>query len=172
MTPLHHRSASRPHAFTLVETLIALTILIVFAVSSTLTLNLFNARAAKNRNVEAARSLMENYVGLALTTTTALTPTTPDTDANGKTITINGTPVATCNAIGGTTIMQPVALIVGRDASAPPVVTGNLYWRVQNQGAAFGLNSPGDLVQVDFFLQYSYRGQTYLYNVTTFKANS
>lgn len=159
------RPNSRRDALTLVETLIALTILVIFAVSSTMTLNLFNRRAAKVRNLEAARSLMENYVGMAMAATTNLAPTTGAT-------TVNGISVDTCNSIGGTTITQPISLIVGRDVSGPPVVTGNLYWRVKNVGSTFGLTADTDLVQVDFVIQYSYRSQTYYYNVTTFKANS
>ncbi len=165
MSLTHRTSASRQDAFTLVETLIALTILAVFAVSSTMTLSLFNTRAAKNRNLEAARSLMENYVGLVLNTSSTLSPTT-------TTATVNGIPVDTCNTIGATTISQPIPLIVGRNATAGAVVTGNLYWRIQNVGTTFGLTAANDLVQVDFVIQYSYRGQTYFYNATTFKANS
>ena len=64
---------------------------------------------------------------------------------------------------------QPLALIVGHDSAATPVVTGTLYWRVQNVGLGYGLNAATDLVQVDFVLQYSYRNQTYFYTATTFK---
>lgn len=151
-------------AYTIVEALIALTILGVFAVSSTVTLNLFNDRAAKNRNLEAARILMENCVGLALATNDTITPTSGSS-------TVNGLAVDVCSAIGSNPISQPVPLIVSRNSAGSPVVTGNLYWRVKNVGTTYSLNSANDLVQIDFVLQYTYRSKVYYYNLTTLKAN-
>lgn len=152
-------------AFTLVEALISLVVLMVFAVSSTVTLNLFNDRAAKTRNAEAARAVVEDYVAELL----ASSSPPPATVGSA---TINGLAVDPCASIGGQAIAQPVSLIVGRNAGASPVVTGTLYWRVQNVGTAYGLNAATDLVKVDFVLQYTYRNQPYFYTVTTFKAAS
>ena len=143
----------------------ALFILMVFAVSSTVTLNLFNDRAAKNRNAEAARALVENYVAAELASSSVPA-------ATGGSVTVNGLAVDPCGTIGGQTVSQPIPLIVGRNSSASSVVSGTLYWRVQNIGTAYGLNSATDLVQVDFVLQYIYRNVPYYYTVTTFKAAS
>ena len=159
------RSRSRTEAFTVVEALIALVVLMIFAVSSTVTLNLFNDRAARTRNAEAARAMVENYVAALLAASTVPTPT-------AGTMTVNGLAVDPCGSIAGQAIAQPIPLIVGRNASASAVVTGTLYWRVQNVGTTYGLNAAADLVQVDLILQYTYRNIVYSYNVTTFKAAS
>ena len=161
--PRHFRAVNQ--AFTIVEALIALVVLMIFALSSTVTLNLFNERAAKNRNAEAARVTVENYVS-ALLAGSSVPGTT-----GGSTV-VNGMAVDPCATIGGQTITQPVSLIVGRNATASAVVSGTLYWRVQNVGTSYGLNSATDLVQVDFVLQYTYRNVPYYYAVTTFKAAS
>ena len=160
-----HRALASARAFTLVEALIALVVLMLFALSSTVTLNLFNDRSAKNRNAEAARAIVDNYVAALLTSSTVPSPTTGSA-------TVNGMLVDPCASIGGQTISQPIPLIVGRNASASPVVTSTLYWRVQNVGTAYGLNAATDLTQVDFVIQYTYRNYTYYYAVTTFKAAS
>ena len=164
-SPISCRASRLNAAFTLVEALISLVVLMIFAVSSTTALNLFNDRAAKNRNAEAARAIVENYVAALLSSSSVPAPT-------GGSATVNGMVVDPCAAIGGQTISQPLSLIVGRNAGASPVVTSTLYWRVQNVGTAYGLNTASDLVQVDFVLQYSYRNYTYYYTVTTFKAAS
>lgn len=175
MSPLRppSRRASRLNeAFTIVEALIALVVLMIFAVSSTAALNLFNDRSARTRNAEAARAIVDNYVAALLSGGSVPAPTTGST-------TINGMVVDVPLSIGGLSVPQPsgsvpqpIPLIVGRNSSASPVVAGTLFWRVQNVGTAYGLNAATDLVQVDFILQYTYRNYTYSYAVTTFKAAS
>ncbi len=159
------RASRLNDAFTLVEALIALVVLMIFAVSSTAALNLFNDRAAKNRNAEEARAMVENYVAALLSSSTVPSPT-------AGSATVNGMAVDPCASIGGQAVPQSIPLIVGRNATASSVVGGTLYWRVQNVGTTYGLNTATDLVQVDFVLQYTYRNFTYFYTVTTFKAAS
>ena len=166
------RSRAASDAFTLVEALIALVVLMIFAVSSTVTLNLFNDRAARTRNAEAARALVENYVSALLASSAVPSATTGTT-------TLNGMAVDLVASVGGivipqptSAVPQPIPLIVGRNTLASSVVGGTLYWRVQNVGTAYGLNSATDLVQVDLVLQYVYRNVPYIYTVTTFKAAS
>lgn len=159
------RSRAASQAFTIIEAVISLVILMIFAVSSTVALNIFNDRAARVRNAEAARAIVETYVSTLLAAGNV-----PSTTSG--TTTINGLSVAPCTAIGGQAVPQPVPLIVGRNASASAVVAGTLYWRVQNVGTTYGLNSASDLVQVDLVLQYTYRNVPYTYAVTTFKAAS
>ncbi len=163
--PISRRPSRLDAAFTLIEALIALIVLMIFAVSSTTALNLFNDRAARTRNAEAARAMVENYVAALLSSSTVPSTTT-------GTVTVNGMAVDPCLAIGGQTVSRPLALIVGRNASASPIVTSTLYWRVTNVGTTYGLNAASDLVQVDLVLQYTYRNLTYYYTVTTFKAAS
>lgn len=69
---------------------------------------------------------------------------------------------------------NPLALVETRTSNPliPPVVGGTLYWRVQPVGTAFGLSSNTDLMQVNFLLAYTYRGQTYYYKVMTYKAKT
>ena len=109
--------------------------------------------------------MVENYVSALLTASGVPSPT-------GGSTTVGGLAVDPCTAIGGQTVSQPIPLIVGRNSSASTVVAGTLYWRVQNVGTTYGLNSATDLVQVDFVLQYTYRNVPYTYAVTTFKAAS
>ncbi len=170
--PISRRFSHLNGAFTLVEALIALVVLMIFAVSSTAALNLFNDRAARTRNAEAARAIVENYVAALLSGGTVPTSTT-------GTNTVNGMAVDVPTSVGGLTVpqpsasvSQPIPLIVGRNGSASSVVAGTLYWRVKNVGTTYGLNAATDLVQVDFVLQYTYRNYTYFYTVTTFKAAS
>ena len=159
----HARSA----AFTLVEALVSLLILTAFFLASTATLNLFDARAAKNRNAEAARALVDDYVNFLLADNT-LVPlaTAAGTDYDGDGVP-DGVP---CTAINARAIPATLSLIVTRTTAPSAVVTGNLYWRVQAVGTAFGLQSNMDLVQVNFLLVYTFRGQNYYYKAVTFKA--
>ena len=115
---------------------------------------------------------MENYVSALLASSTVPAPTSGN-------VTVNGMAVDLVASVGGIVIPQPTAavpqpipIIVGRNTLASSVVGGTLYWRVQNVGTAYGLNSAGDLVQVDLVLQYTYRNMPYTYTVTTFKAAS
>lgn len=169
---MSRRTKRLDDAFTLVEALIALVVLMIFAVSSTAALNLFNDRAARTRNAEAARAIVENYVAALLSGGSVPGPT-------GGSKTVNGMAVDIPTSVGGLAVPQPsgavpqpISLIVGRNGSASSVVAGTLYWRVQNVGTAYGLNAATDLVQVDLILQYTYRNYTYSYAVTTFKAAS
>ena len=100
--PISRRTSRLNDAFTLVEALIALVVLMVFAVSSTAALNLFNDRAAKNRNAEEARALVENYVAALLSSSTVPSPT-------AGSITVNGMAVDLVASVGGITIPQPTA---------------------------------------------------------------
>ena len=155
--------------FTLVEALIAITILMIFAVTSTMALNLFDDRAVRNRNAEAARAVVDDYVNYVLSDSLAAPATTAagtDLDGDGFADGVK------CTSMLGRTIPAAIPLIVTRTASPTSVVTGVLYWRVQAVGTAYGCASNTDLVQVNFMLQYTYRNQTFYYKAMTFKANT
>lgn len=155
--------------FTLVEALIAITILVIFAVTSTVALNFFDDRAARNRNAEAARGVVDDYVNYLLGDSLPnLTATADGTDLDGDGI-VDG---VLCTAIPGRTVPASIPLIVTRTASPASVVTGVLYWRVQAVGTTYGCASNTDLMQVNFLLQYTYRNQTYYYKAMTFRANT
>ena len=172
LRPIRNRSAAPPArqgAFTIVEALVAIVILMIFAVSSTMTLNLFDERAARNRNAEAARAIVDDYVNHLLNDSVAApVATAAGTDLDGDN-TPDGVP---CTDISGRAVPASIPLIVMRTAAATPVVTGVLYWRVQPVGKTYGCASDTDLMQVNFLLQYSYRNQTFYYKAMTFKANT
>ena len=126
-------------------------------------------RAARNRNAEAARAVVDDYVNYLLNDSLpapAATAAGTDLDGDG---TADG---VVCTSILGRTVPATIPLIVTRAATPAPVVTGVLYWRVQTVGKAYGCAADTDLVQVNFLLQYTYRNQTFYYKATTFKANT
>lgn len=167
---------TRARAFTIVEALVAVVILMIFALTSTMALNFFDERAARNRNAEAARAVVEDYVNHLLSDSTyatnALTVTAAGTDLDG-----DGVPDGeVCTALDGRAIPASIPLIVRRIASPTTtpdgvVVNGTLFWKVQAVGAACGCPADKDLMQVNFLLRYIYRSQTYYYKAMTFKAN-
>ncbi len=151
------------------EALVAIVILMIFAVSSTMALNFFDERAARNRNAEAARAIVDDYVNYLLSDSVAVpTVTAAGTDLDGD----NTPDGVVCTAISGRTVPASIPLIVTRTSAGTPVVTGTLYWRVQAVGTTYGCAADTDLVQVSFLLQYTYRSQTYYYKAMTFKANT
>ena len=165
----------RTDAFTIVEALVAIVILMIFAVTSTMSLNFFDERAARNRNAEAARAIVEDYVNYLLgDSVDAPAPTAAGTDLDG-----DGMPDGViCTLKPVTMVSNPAAipLVVRRIANPTQtqdgvVVTSAIYWRVQNVGLAYGCAADTDLVQVNFLLQYTYRKQTYYYKSVTFKAD-
>ena len=166
---LRRRMPSSRRGFTLIEALIAIVILMVFAITSTAALNFFDDRAARNRNAEAARAVVDDYVNYLLTDSVpapGVTAAGADLDGDG---TADG---VACTSIGGRAIPAVISLVATRAATATPVVTGTLYWRVQAVGTQYGCASDTDLMQVNFLLQYTYRSQTYYYKVMTLKANT
>ncbi len=84
MRPFCLRSRRRG-GFTLIEALIAITILMIFLVTSTMALNFFDDRAARNRNAEAARAVVDDYVNYLLSDSTSPAPaaTAAGTDLDG-----------------------------------------------------------------------------------------
>lgn len=156
-------------AFTLVEVMISLLLLAAFFVSSTATLNLFDTRAAKNRNAEAARAVVDDYVNFLLNDGTAA----PSATVSGTDIDGDGVPDGVpCTAIDTRAVPGSLPLIVTRTATPTPVVSGVLYWRVQAVGTAYGLAASTDLMQINFMLVYTFRGQNYYYKAVTFKAST
>ena len=159
--------------FTVLEAVIALTILALFGLGSTVALNLFDNRAARSRNAEAARDVVNNYIDYLLSTTTPVPAATGDgTDLDGDGVpdgvlcTISPDPN---NTTGVVPLIVTRANVPGTNSPAS-VVYGTLYWRVQAVGTAYGLSSSTDLMQVNFTLAYVYRGQTFYYKALTFKA--
>ena len=166
------RTGRSRRGFTILEAVIALTILALFGLGSTVALNLFDNRAARNRNAEAARAVVNDYVDYLLDLNTSAPVATGDgTDLDG-----DGVPDGVVCTIGGRYAPNSlnsngvVPLIVTRTQSPASVVYGTLYWRVQAVGTAYGLASNTDLMQVNFTLAYVYRGQTFFYKTLTFKA--
>ena len=169
-------------AFTIMEVLISLTILGIFTLGSTATLNFFETRSARNRNAEAARAIVDDYVNVLLNDNTPAPAATGDgADLDGDGVP-DGVPFP---GLGLRTLTNgEIPLIVTRNATASGlaavgsnrgssvVVDSNLYWRVQPVGTTYGLASATDLLQVNFTLAYVYRGQTYFYKVLTFKAKT
>ena len=165
----YFRSIGAFQAFTLVEVLISLVIMAALFLVSTATLNLFDTRAAKNRNTEAARAIVDDYVNYLLAdSTNAPTATSNGTDLDGDGIP-DGVP---CTLIDSRAVPATIPVIVTRTASPSAVVSGSLYWRVQAVGTAYGLKANTDLMQVNFMLAYTYRNQTYYYKAVTFKAST
>ena len=158
----------RDAAFTIVETMIALAIFGAFALGSTATLNLMDTRAARNRNAEAARSLLDDYVNFLLADSTS----TPAATAVGTDIDGDGVPdgVAFTSLDSRTLTNGVLPLVVTRSATPVSVVNGTLYWQVQAVGTSYGLAKDTDLMQVNFTLAYVFRGQTFYYKAMTFKS--
>ncbi len=175
--PFRKVNALQASAFTIVEALVAISILAIFLVTSTMSLNFFDERAARNRNAEAARAVVEDYVNRLLNDTgnnpsaagNTYAPTAAGTDLDG-----DGTPdgVACAGAFIGPPPAVPasIPLAVTRAATPNTVVNGTLYWRIQAVGTTYGCTANTDLLQVNFLLQYTYRNQTYYYKAMTFKA--
>ena len=164
-------------AYTITEVSIALVILGVFLLASTAALNFFDTWAAKNRNGEAARAIVDDYINYLLSDSTAAPAVTlPGTDLDGDG-TVDG---VVCTVIGGRYVPGPtstsatgvVPLIITRATSPAAVVSGTLYWRVQGVGTSYSLAADTDLLQINFLLAYVYRGKTYYYKATTFKGST
>ena len=166
-SPSRRRRSGRKSGFTILEALTAIVILMIFAVTSTMALSFFDDRAARNRNAEAARAVVDDYVNYLLSDAVAApAATAAGTDLDGV-----GDGVV-CTSIAGRTVPATIPLIVTRSASPTPIVTGVLYWRVQAVGTTYGCAADTDLVQVTFLLQYTFRNQTFYYKAMTFKANT
>ena len=167
LSPRPHRRAS---GFTIVEALISLTVLGIFAVTSTATLNFFETRSARNRNSEAARAIVDDYVNYLLNDNIAAPTATADgTDLDGDGVP-DGVPLT---VLGSHTLANGIVpMVVTRTASPTTIVNGTLYWRVQPVGNAFGATNNPDIMQVNFMLTYVYRGQTFYYKVLTYKAKT
>ena len=162
--------------FTVLEAVIALAILALFGLGSTVALNLFDNRAARSRNAEAARAVMNNYIDYLLSINTpAPTATGDGTDLDGDGVpdgvvcTISPDLTVSTNTDGVVPLIVTRANVPTTNSPAS-VVYGTLYWRVQTVGTAYGLSSNTDLMQVNFTLVYVYRGQTFYYKALTFKA--
>lgn len=145
-------------AFTIVEALIALSILALFAGSSVYGLMSFNDRASRNRNAEAARAILESKVDALLAQAIVPDATASGTDLDGDGVS------------DGVLTSPDIPLIVQRDTSATAVVTADLYTLVAQVGTSVGLPGAGDLVGVQYMLRYKYRGQYYYSKLTTFKS--
>lgn len=145
-------------AFTIVEAMIALSVLALFAGSAVYALMSFNDRAARNRNGEAARAILESQVDAMLAQATMPAVTAAGTDLDG-------------DGVGdGVVITSNLPLISQRNSTATGVVTGDLYLAVTQVGTSVGLPNAGDLVSVQYLLQYTYRGRTFTSKLLTFKA--
>ena len=171
-TPTDRSSRSVSGGFTILEATVAITILALFGLASTVTLNLFDNRAAQSRNTEAARAVVDDYINFLLNDSTsapAATNSGTDLDGDGVPDGVVCTSIDT-RSIPDASATGTVPLVVTRSASPATVVNSTLYWRVQAVGNAYGLSSNTDLMQVNFMLVYVYRGRTYYYKAMTFKA--
>ncbi len=145
-------------AFTIVEAVVAMAILSLFAVGSIYGLMSFNDRAARNRNAEAARTILENYVDALLIQNTVPPATALGTDLDG-------------DGIGDGVLSNPgIPLIVQRNTTATATVSGDLYTLVQPVGTMLGLTNATDVMGVQYMLRYTYRGQIYTFKILTFKS--
>ena len=144
----------------------------IFAVTSTMALNFFDERAARNRNAEAARAIVDDYVNYLLNDSLPVPPATgqPATDIDGDGIAGRRRLHDHRRPRGAR--KHPAHRHAGTRRRSTPVVTGTLYWRVQAVGTTYGCAADTDLVQVTFLLQYTYRTQTFYYKAMTFKANN
>jgi type II secretory pathway pseudopilin PulG len=178
--PLQARRANHSvlfgrNGFTILEAVISLAILALFGLGSTVALNLFDTRAARNRNAEAARGVVDDYVNFLLNDSTsvpAVTSAGADLDGDGIPDGVVCTAIDTRSIPSATSATGVVPLIVTRTGTPISVVYGTLYWRVQAVGTTYGLTSNTDLMQVNFMLAYVYRGETFYYKALTFKASS
>jgi hypothetical protein len=167
------RSAAR--AFTIIEAVISLAALALTGMASTVALNLFDDRAAHNRNTEAARAQVDDLINYLLndgTNAPAATAAGTDLDHDGIPDGVVCTVIDTRSIPNATLHNGVIPLVVTRTTSPKSVVFGTLYWRVQAVGTAYGLNASTDLMQVNFMLVYVYRGRTYYYKALTFKAST
>lgn len=138
--------------------MIALSVLALFSGSAVYALMNFNDRASRNRNAEAARAILESRVDAMLAQATVPAVTAAGTDLDG-------------DGVGdGALTASDLPLLVRRNSSATPVVTGNLYMAVTQVGTSVGLPADADLVSVQYLLQYTYRGQTFTTKLLTFKS--
>jgi hypothetical protein len=168
-------SGQAARAFTIIEAVISLGALALAGMASTVALNLFDDRAAHNRNTEAARAQVDDCINYLLNDSTnapAVTANGTDLDGDGIPDGVVCTVIDTRSIPNATLHNGVLPLIVTRTASPTSVVNGTLYWRVQAVGTAYGLNANTDLMQVNFMLAYTYRGRKYYYKALTFKAST
>ncbi len=165
----NRRFSPAQSGFTLVEILVSLTMLAVFALTSTACLSSFNTRAAVNRNAEAARVIVEDQIAQILAipydatnSPAALTPTAAGTDTDGDGVS------------DGILVTSNVPVVVTRDQQQSTVVAGSLYRRVTSIGAnaPYSLARADDLLQVSYTLRYTFRGKAYGYRASTLKARN
>lgn len=148
----------RAQAFTIVEAVVAIAILSLFAVGSIYGLMSFNDRATRNRNAEAARAILESNVDALLAQSTMPPTTALGTDLDGD------------GQADGVLTTAAIPLIVARNSTATPMITGDLYSLVQPIGTMLGLTNASDVLGVQYMLRYTYRGQIYTYKVITCKS--
>lgn len=160
---------ARHSAFTLVEIIVALAMLAVFAVTSTACLSNFNTRAAVNRNAEAARAIVEDRIAQTLAlpydatnSPALLTPTATGSDLDGDGVS------------DGVLLAQNIPVVVTRDQLQSTVVAGALFHSVTAIGTTppYTFRQASDLLQVSYTLRYTFRGRNYYYRAFTLKART
>ncbi len=166
MKPAHLNPISkRSHTagFTLLETLFAGCILVVFALGTAVTFNVMNRLASNTRVAVAAQNVVRSYIDEAMASdfTPTSTPAILATTTTGADIDGDGEE-------DGVLYASSVPLIVTRDSKTSgvqnSVVTGNVYRQCITANASLGIQ------RVTFLIRYTLRGRNYYYRVAALKA--
>lgn len=162
------RSATdaRAAGFTLVELLIGISLLATFSLTATYALASFNRNAAVNRNATAGTSIVQDRMDRVITVPYNLSSGTPPS----LVVTADGVDLNGDGAPDGVVDETDVPIVVTRDSSQATVVRGTLYRRVTAVGMSYGLTTDTDLLQVQYLLQYRYRGRDAYARLVSLKA--
>jgi type II secretory pathway pseudopilin PulG len=157
--------SKRPSAggFSLLETLIAGSILAVFALGTAGTFNVMNRLAGNTRIAISAQNVVRGYIDEAMAADYSPT-STPSILANSGT----GTDIDGDGEVDGDVYASNVPLIVTRDSKTAGVqnnvVTGTVYRHCTTVDATLGIQ------RVNFLIRYTLRGKNYYNRIACLKA--
>ena len=143
-------------AFTLMEVVVAATLLAIICVAATQAIAITNRRAASSRLMMTARTVVERNIARALNspfTVSQVPPMLATTAASGVTFDDDG---------NGDNLVN----LMVQDSGGPTIITATLTRIV----TAVSNAENADIRQVTFRIDYTFRGRPYSYQMSTVRA--